>query len=1275
MKLFALALTLLLVTAGAHPQTSRRPTNIPTPPASALQTTRFQPAERYDPRSVRLKSRVFVPATGVDGKLRSYVERQRREGHAHVLVQFQEPPGQRERRLLEDSFKSRLLDPVPERAYFVGVPADLDVLRRLSDRGGPARAVALIEPEDKISPLLRLVGVPEYARRKGGAAELIVEFFGDVESKRQEEVLHEADAKAVARIVGLNGWRVLLDPKGIRRLAEQDEVKWVEEIPPPPTDDNDGVRSASGVNSDAVLPPTPYNLTGAGVVVAQWEWFHASLTHGDFGGRITVGDGAIPTSERSQAHTERIAANDRFDNGEGVYRDMDDSASVSVGDVRETADGGADGTIVAAGDSDVGAALVLFYVLERFNDADDDGQLDAGEGVYVNNNSAGTVSVGDTRLTPVGAFAAGSTVAEGDADIDRQIKFFLTNPHEHATHVAGTAIGSGARSEENGGGPNQWKGVAPGASLRSYDVPDFDVEYVDAAANNVAISTNSWGNTHCHQVVPPLTCYSANSELYDAIISGRRSDGRPSGMARRISIFGSAGNEGRPERHAENVTADALFEVGETIYKDEDDDGLVSEDDIRVTGLAQANGTPLVNFALDEMHTDRINDDRGTFQTAEAIYRDADRSRTVTAGDTRVTATSGFTAGSVVAIGNSDIGANLRQFRLWGNVRLPNSAKDTVEVASVNSDTNSLSMFSSRGPTDDGRVKPDLAGPGSRNGGFVGITSTIPYDRYGVIHGTSMSTPAVSGVAALLTEWYKRACVAEGPTPAALKAILLHGAEDLTNIPNVGTDFVGPDFAFGYGRARAKESVDLVPHHRLGVVNEVGDTDFTVTVGRMQTLKVTLAWDDPSWTADAAPSAATGILQNDLDLTLIAPDGTRHTPWVLRADAPNEPATRASFAAGAVIPDSARDRRNTVEQVSVADAMPGTWRIRVTASTLRLPAQDFVIVSEALPPQTGACAGAPAADVWMRDNASDNGAQPSSGRMYRSPDLWNRRAPDDATTHQNPEFRQQNYIYANIRNNLARTSAAKAVSIDFWLAPASTGLTWPDDFRYVGRISVPNLRPGEVRQVGPLAWMPPSPEPSDHFCFYVRVVSPQDAFTFAETEDVSANASGSNNLVWRNVNVVDILSSRSVTFLARNTARKAAPVDLTFEIPEKFLRDGEVYLRLSPELERRWPAQYRKVEGLAPSNKYGGGQPERAGGKEKQGELSTKPYRITGPVVVLRGIVLEPRQAEPLTLTFNSARKEKNEYEVNVVQQAEGKVVGGIVYFVRTGRKKDGDDK
>jgi hypothetical protein len=1067
-------------------------------PANAQAAAR----EKSEWNAIRLKAETFVPKAGLDERLRDYFKRREARQRVHVLVQFTRVPDLGERRELERTFNLTLLDPIPERAYFAGMPAKWPLARELAGNRELVRWVGPILPAYKIAPWLPKE-LPEWARPRDDAAEVIVQFFGDVPMKDQRQVLSRHAAELLTRIEPLNGWRVILKVAGLKGLSAEDAIKWIEEVPPPPEDDNDSARSATATNADPVYPPAVYGVTGSGVVMAQWESTHASLAHGDFVGRITLADPPLSAYERSYRHDESVAANNLYDNGEAIYRDVDDSATVSAGDVRATPVGGfAAGSTVAAADADVGTVLVFFGFLERFDDlVTADFLYTAGEGIYNDADNTRTVTVGDTRLTPVGAFGAGSAVVAADADIGQVLRSFATNPHYHSTHVAGTAMGSGAQSAAAGGSANQWQGLGLGANLRSYSgspisgtgAPVPADEYTDAAANNAAISTNSWGFSHCHQTFLPATCYDIGSQYYDSVISGRRSDGSASGIARQILIFGSAGNRGRPERHSDDVAANGQFDNGESIYSDWNDNGLVDAGDPLRLGPGVAAGSALINFNLNEAHDDIVSvnpDGRSTINVGEGIYVDADLSLTVTAGDTRTNGIVGFPAGTVVAAGDADAGTALRRFLLWGNVRRPNSAKDTIEVANIASDDTLPSPSSSRGPTDDGRVKPDLSGPGSQNSGDFGVTSTWPGNIYNSITGTSMSTPALAGAAALVEEWYQSACVAGGATPASLKALMIHSAQDLDNIPNVGAAFSGPDFSHGYGRARAKEALDLLPHHLQGTANVPGDTDLTVTVGTMGQLKVTLAWDDPAWVANALPSAVTGILQNDLDLVLIDPSGVQYTPWEVNAANPFAPATRTVTPAAMAIPAAARDRRNPVEQVVVDNAMPGDWIIRVTASTLALPSQTYTLVSEVLPVQSGPCASAPAADVWLMDNPTDTGVEPSVGSLWLGPDPWNRLVDDAMTTHENPEFGQTNYLYATLRNASAVDVAATTVG--FWIASAAVGLTWPSNFEYVGQLAVPNMGPGEVRQIGPLAWDPPSPAPSSHFCMYVRVDSPQD---------------------------------------------------------------------------------------------------------------------------------------------------------------------------------------
>lgn len=253
----------------------------------------------------------------------------------------------------------------------------------------------------------------------------------------------------------------------------------------------------------------------------------------------------------------------------------------------------------------------------------------------------------------------------------------------------------------------------------------------------------------------------------------------------------------------------------------------------------------------------------------------------------------------------------------WGTILCTAVAKNVIAVGATNSDDNSLWPWSNKGPTEDGRIKPDLVAPGCevRTGGA--IWSTLPDNRYGGACGTSLAAPSVSGVMALVLEDW-RATHDSDPRPSTLKGILMHTAADLGN--------PGPDYAYGYGLVNAKKAVELV---RDDTVDEIVVEELLLQQGQRDlyalevppgepTLKVTLVWDD----FQADPLAAHALV-NDLDLVVTGPDGQRYYPWTLDPYVPLEPAGRTRT-----------DHTNNVEQVQVDNPAAGTWLVTVWATNL-----------------------------------------------------------------------------------------------------------------------------------------------------------------------------------------------------------------------------------------------------------------------------------------------------------------------------------------------------
>lgn len=239
----------------------------------------------------------------------------------------------------------------------------------------------------------------------------------------------------------------------------------------------------------------------------------------------------------------------------------------------------------------------------------------------------------------------------------------------------------------------------------------------------------------------------------------------------------------------------------------------------------------------------------------------------------------------------------------------------------------------------------------------------------------------------------------------------------------------------------------------------------------------------------------------------------------------------------------------------------------------------------AQPSGNEACAAAPTActvvtglektDVWSKDRPADTGQEPmdpntANDDMWRSRDIWVRNVDDADTTHQNPEFGQLNYVNVKLYNN--GTVLAQNVTVALYWAKASAGLAWPIDWHTVGS-AVTNVDPnGTVTVVIP--WLPAF---EGHVCLLVRILSAQDPLP-VEVADPNVNVRKSNNLVWRNVNVVDLVSfsAFSANMIVRNIETGSAEVKVSFYdriepgVVNPFLRRGRITVDLGSALFDLW---------------------------------------------------------------------------------------------------------
>lgn len=298
----------------------------------------------------------------------------------------------------------------------------------------------------------------------------------------------------------------------------------------------------------------------------------------------------------------------------------------------------------------------------------------------------------------------------------------------------------------------------------------------------------------------------------------------------------------------------------------------------------------------------------------------------------------GATSALIDAIVRGSLGAPFRVVWAGGNERgngscgtsfntvaPPSGAKNHLSIGALNSNDDTVTYFTSFGPTDDGRLKPDFSAPGCQTSDDQGVTSCSSSGGYVTYCGTSMATPTVSGMTALLLQDYRLYYPGEpDPRNSTLKALYANTAVDLGN--------AGPDFRSGYGSVRIVPAIETM---RAGnfVEGELGQGDTVqmlviVSPGDPE-LKVTLAWDDVPGTPNVSPA-----LVNDLDLRVFDPSLTRHYPWTLNPADPNAPAVQTQ-----------EDHTNNIEQVYIANPTPGAYLIELAGTNVPQPSQPFSLVA------------------------------------------------------------------------------------------------------------------------------------------------------------------------------------------------------------------------------------------------------------------------------------------------------------------------------------------
>lgn len=185
-----------------------------------------------------------------------------------------------------------------------------------------------------------------------------------------------------------------------------------------------------------------------------------------------------------------------------------------------------------------------------------------------------------------------------------------------------------------------------------------------------------------------------------------------------------------------------------------------------------------------------------------------------------------------------------------------------------------INSGSSQGPTDDLRIKPDLAADGTN------LLSTMPGNNYTVLSGTSMASPNTAGTLILLQQYYNQ-LNGSYMNASTLKGLVCH-----TSVDDITT--AGPDPIFGWGFLDAKASAETIAGDNNGeaVIDELTldeDQTYTYTFSAQagEKLKATICWTDmPGVISTGVLNDPTPRLVNDLDLRLTK-DGTTFFPWKL----------------------------------------------------------------------------------------------------------------------------------------------------------------------------------------------------------------------------------------------------------------------------------------------------------------------------------------------------------------------------------------------------------
>ncbi len=300
--------------------------------------------------------------------------------------------------------------------------------------------------------------------------------------------------------------------------------------------------------------------------------------------------------------------------------------------------------------------------------------------------------------------------------------------------------------------------------------------------------------------------------------------------------------------------------------------------------------------------------------------------------------------------------AGINAIKSYGESWPEDFPADPIASDPIAGDAEQMAAFSSRGPTNDGRIKPDVVAPGTWVlSGYSDLyqegydpdpnprNDLWQYDGWGFpanneykyMGGTSMANPLVAGAAAVVRDYYQKAHYHQA-SAALVKATLINSAVDLLDENNDGVHDNAnpiPNIHEGWGRVNLTTATDgtqqffdaLYPYQGLNTGQEAVTTYAVLQAG--QPFKVSLVWSDYPASGSAAKS-----LVNDLDLIVQSPTGEIYEGNNFTGGWSAQGATQTA------------DRINNVENVYVQEAAPGTWTVSVQAFNVPHGPQRYALV-------------------------------------------------------------------------------------------------------------------------------------------------------------------------------------------------------------------------------------------------------------------------------------------------------------------------------------------